>query len=373
VYPIYGAFNLSGRDQTAPGLTTGEWINVTLYYDFNNFPSALNSQKNDKTVMGLWHWNGSKWVAPTLRGKNTTDTGVYEGYVWANFTSNPTSPLIILLDAKPTAKFDWYPEEPTAGESVIFDASDSTDIEDLKDLSTYHWDFGDGEKAIGENVTHTFDEADDYVVTLTVTDYAGRAASVKHTITVSSGVVTTAGVTPGQGDYTLTVTVYDTGGNLIDGATVGLYSNGILLDTKTTTAGQVIWNNVEGMYQIKASKVGYTDASKYVIVSQDTSTSLTLTKQPLYLGLPLIAWIGVALLIFALLSIILIYINKNWRKYWYVAFWLSLGSLIISVIYPVFTTYSWNFWLMFASAVIFIVTLMVFYKEIKQFLEKSNW
>lgn len=54
------------------------------------------------------------------------------------------------------------------GDSVAFSGANSTDLEG--DALTYTWDFGDGTKATGDNVTHAFDTAGTYNVTLTVDD-----------------------------------------------------------------------------------------------------------------------------------------------------------------------------------------------------------
>jgi len=66
------------------GLATGDWLNLSFYYN-----------AADGLVEGIWHYNGTAWVA-TTDGVNTTDVGNYNGYAWANFTSNPTSPVVII-------------------------------------------------------------------------------------------------------------------------------------------------------------------------------------------------------------------------------------------------------------------------------------
>ncbi len=55
----------------------------------------------------------------------------------------------------------------TAGEKVTFDGSDSTSD---SGITSYEWDFGDGESATGETVTHTFEDAATVLVELTVSD-----------------------------------------------------------------------------------------------------------------------------------------------------------------------------------------------------------
>ena len=304
-YPTYAAFNLSGTDTANPGLGTDEWVNISLNYDFASFPSSLSSDKDDGTPQGLWHYNWTTWAQGTGSGKNTTDSGDDEGLVYANFTSNPLSPVMILLNGRPDASFTYTPETPRVGETITFDATNSTDPEDGTSLNTYHWNFDDGGDTlddVGDNVTHSFDTAGSYEVVLTVTDWLGRSGSVIHTINVTSG--SNVGVTPGTGSYSLTVTIYDSTGDTVTGATVTLKAGGVLMSTKTTDInGQVTWSNVEGVYYLTASKDGYGDMSQYVTVNSDTAASITLgtlgvTEEPILFGMALpVLFLGLMLII----------------------------------------------------------------------------
>ncbi|MEN3010687.1 MAG: PKD domain-containing protein [Candidatus Bipolaricaulaceae bacterium] len=60
-------------------------------------------------------------------------------------------------------------------------------------ITQWEWDFGDGSRASGPMVTHTYSSAGPYNVRLTVTDNCGASSSVIQTITVQSG---TDGGTP---------------------------------------------------------------------------------------------------------------------------------------------------------------------------------
>ena len=67
------------------------------------------------------------------------------------------------------------------------------------DLVAFGWTFGDGSGSIEENPTHTYREAGDFVVALTVTDDRGRASGVKRdTVSVRHGQGTEEGVQPGR-------------------------------------------------------------------------------------------------------------------------------------------------------------------------------
>lgn len=60
------------------------------------------------------------------------------------------------IDVNPSGKVD---------KNIIFDASKST-LPGDSSLATYQWDFGDGKKEKGENVTHSYDKIGNYTVTL---------------------------------------------------------------------------------------------------------------------------------------------------------------------------------------------------------------
>jgi PKD repeat protein len=64
-----------------------------------------------------------------------------------------------------------------------FDSGDSGDTDGS--ITSYAWDFGDGDTSIAANPDHLFDIAGSYDVTLTVTDDAGDSDSVTHTFDVS--------------------------------------------------------------------------------------------------------------------------------------------------------------------------------------------
>ena len=92
----------------------------------------------------------------------------------------------------PQASFTISSTTGTAPHTVSVNASDSTDPDG--EIAAYDWDFG-GTSGIGVTAQHTFDDAGDFVVTLTVTDDEGETASTSRTVTVSapSGTVTLSG------------------------------------------------------------------------------------------------------------------------------------------------------------------------------------
>jgi len=84
------------------------------------------------------------------------------------------------------ASFTFSPTAPTAEQTIFFDASTSTTLPN-NPITTYSWDFGDGDQGSGRTTTHSFDEPGTFVVTLTISDALGRSASMSQSLTVSAG------------------------------------------------------------------------------------------------------------------------------------------------------------------------------------------
>jgi myo-inositol-hexaphosphate 3-phosphohydrolase/PKD repeat protein len=68
--------------------------------------------------------------------------------------------------------------------TCTFDATDSTDPDD--GIARWAWDFGDGETSDESVVEHTYDAADTYTVTLTVTDDSDATDDAQQTFAVGS-------------------------------------------------------------------------------------------------------------------------------------------------------------------------------------------
>ena len=66
------------------------------------------------------------------------------------------------------------------GDSIVFDASNSTDN---IGIMSYEWDFGDGTTGTGMQVTKSYSNPGTYTVTLTVKDAAGNTAIATLTVT----------------------------------------------------------------------------------------------------------------------------------------------------------------------------------------------
>jgi PKD repeat protein len=76
---------------------------------------------------------------------------------------------------------------PTSGlveESLTFDGSGSSDSDG--DIASYAWDFGDGSTGNGGiTVSHVYEQAGTYQVTLTVTDDGGSTGEITHSVQIT--------------------------------------------------------------------------------------------------------------------------------------------------------------------------------------------
>ena len=91
---------------------------------------------------------------------------------------------LLPVGSPPQASFVWFPPNPAASEETSFNASGST--ADGAAITSYYWDFGDGNAAnVTEPVlTHTFGQPGSYNVTLIVADSRGLTGSLSQLVTV---------------------------------------------------------------------------------------------------------------------------------------------------------------------------------------------
>ena len=93
---------------------------------------------------------------------------------------------VAITDESPTAAFTFAPTSPTAGSSVAFDGTGSSDPDGH--VASWSWNYGDGSAAgAGSTSSHSYAHAGTYTATLTITDSDGQSANVSHSVTVSPG------------------------------------------------------------------------------------------------------------------------------------------------------------------------------------------
>ena len=92
--------------------------------------------------------------------------------------------------AAPVARISASALEAPAPATLTFDASASLPGTADDRFDRFTWDFGDGERGLGQLISHTYSAAGTYTVTLTVRNIAGLSASRQATVTILPGVAT---------------------------------------------------------------------------------------------------------------------------------------------------------------------------------------
>lgn len=87
-----------------------------------------------------------------------------------------------MLNQPPIASSTGSPLQGEAPLTVDFDASGSSDPDGT--ITSFDWDFDDGDTATGQTPSHTFDSEGTFQVTLTVTDNQGNKATDSLLVTV---------------------------------------------------------------------------------------------------------------------------------------------------------------------------------------------
>jgi PKD repeat protein/KaiC/GvpD/RAD55 family RecA-like ATPase len=114
--------------------------------------------------------------------------GVYNFTVDARITSvsakttTENQNIYVVVRTPPTAIFTSSPKPALTLQNVTFNASASFDPDGQ--VTSYFWEFGDGENATGKTATHAYADNGNYKVKLTVTDNEGMKTTALDVITV---------------------------------------------------------------------------------------------------------------------------------------------------------------------------------------------
>lgn len=104
---------------------------------------------------------------------------------------------LALSGCLPVPIFEVTPSTARAGTELTFDGSGSivSNMPEDNIAVGWSWSFGDGSSAMGKIVTHTYEKAGTYTVKLTVTDSAGREASIEEPLVVKEALPATSETT----------------------------------------------------------------------------------------------------------------------------------------------------------------------------------
>jgi PKD repeat protein len=198
-----------------------------------NFEIKRNPQLNYTTPPMSDPSAPSGFFASSLKFTNELAPGDYQAYVGARSTlTNGTQISLVtvqnvttfsILNAKmpPQAAFTYYPVDSYVGMVITFDASASTAEGYGVSLVNYQWDFGNGTKysTATPTITNVFSPANNYTVTLNVTDSQGLWSTTTKIVSI----LPPTGPTP----------------NFIWSPPVPSNSSAVVFDASSTTLG---WN-----------------------------------------------------------------------------------------------------------------------------------
>lgn len=167
------------------------------------------------------------------------------------------------------------------GQKMNFDGKSSSDNHEI---SSWKWDFGDGTISTEACPIHSYDNAGDYVVSLTVQDSAGNIDTMKNTVSIYS-----------EKYSSLQIKVKGFDGTILSGARVYCEIGDRIINGATDSLGRYSFIAEEGNYDVYFYKEGYLPQMITVAVNNETSTlnvSLyngellvgDLTSRPLELG-----------------------------------------------------------------------------------------
>ncbi len=149
-----------------------------------------SSDPNQDPLVYIWTVNNEEVARGDVSTLSLSDPGDYEIKLTVDDqrgVSNSVQTLtqVVHVNAPPSPVITAVPVTSTA--KVTFAATQSSDAE--SELASFNWDFGDGNRASGPQVDHTYQQTGSYTVRLTVDDGANLRNSVQtseHVIVVNS-------------------------------------------------------------------------------------------------------------------------------------------------------------------------------------------
>ncbi|MEI6894196.1 MAG: polysaccharide lyase family 7 protein [Colwellia sp.] len=102
---------------------------------------------------------------------------------WNSLTDVNIFGDVDITDVAPIAVIT-APDSGVLDAVITVDASGSYDP-DGGSITSYQWNFGDGDSATGVLAEHTYAAADNFIITLTVTDDEGKSSTSSHNIAIS--------------------------------------------------------------------------------------------------------------------------------------------------------------------------------------------
>lgn len=261
-YTTYGTFvvNLTVTDSEGLSNSLTQEVNVREYPEASFMYSPASPLIGETVTFDASGSkpNGGEIISYSWDfGDGFTGSGVivnhtYSGYGIYNVTLtvvdseglSGTSTLSIRILIAPTANFTYSPKYPTVNQSVTFNASIAFDPDGT--IVSYVWDFGDGNVTTTTSplITHVYQDANTYEVTLTVIDDDGLTDNITQNIAVYTTVpihdiavihVETNSSWAYRGDLIEITAIVVNEGNIVEKFNVTIYYN----ETEIVTFGDI--------------------------------------------------------------------------------------------------------------------------------------
>jgi hypothetical protein len=172
------------------------WINQTMQLVYANAIRTTNYMESTTTLyVGIegeqelvyrieYFWDKIAGVLSERTGTFVTTTEEYQTVVMKSEVLLDTNIWEEVPDTTPPTARAGPDQTTTVNQTVSFDGGDSSDDEDGWGIASYQWDFGDGTQDSGVTTTHVFNAPGNYTVTLTVEDWGGNSDQDELTVNV---------------------------------------------------------------------------------------------------------------------------------------------------------------------------------------------
>ena len=292
--PDLGAFEFDKGSPVPSFTATPNPANINIDINFD-----ASASTDDGTITSYdWIFGDGNTGTGVTTTHSYNQAGSYTAQLTVTDNDGNTaivSKLIIVNNKNviPTPSFTASPNPVDVGANIIFNASASSDD---GNITTYAWNFGDGNTANGVSTTYSFTQAGSFTVKLTVTDNDGNKASTSKLITVNNVI---APVIP-TASFTVTPNPVSVGANIIfnasassDDGTITSYEwnfgDGNTANGVTTTYSYTQPGSFTAILSVTDNDGNKASISKVITVNNITepvvpTASFTVTPNPVIVG-----------------------------------------------------------------------------------------